>query len=296
MLRAERLCAAWASALSTGAMEGSIHSVFDRAVNINTAGGMVSMLPAERGLYPWSCTVQTSAPLSALGLKPGMRAAISRAGMRVDEAGLAVDLSAARPVNLDIWQLDLTVPPAAECLAALEALLFAEGSAEGMRPLAVGGADNPFSAMIRPRLCALHTAFLSGEPQKAGEAAAAIAGCGPGLTPSSDDMLLGYVCAFYALAFQAGQGHEAALAIGRAACKAAAAKTNAISGAFLLQCGEGLASQNILDLFYALFSGSPGELAEAPARRILSIGAASGADILTGVVLSLQTLQTHGTR
>ncbi|MEA4969106.1 MAG: DUF2877 domain-containing protein [Candidatus Pelethousia sp.] len=296
MLRAERLCAAWESALLAGATEGSIHSVFDRAVNINTAGGMVSLLPAEKGLYPWSCTVQISAPFSALGLKPGMRAAISRAAMRVDEAGFAVDFSTARPTNLDIWQLALTQLPTQERLSALKALLFAQGSTEGMRSLAVGGADNPFSAMIRPRLCALHAAFLSGEPQQAGPAAAAIAGCGPGLTPSSDDMLLGYVCAFYALARQAGQAREAALAMGRAACRAAAAKTNAISGAFLLQCGEGLASQNMLDLFNALFSDALGERLEAPAGRILSIGAASGADILTGVVLSLQTLQTHGTR
>lgn len=291
MQQAEKLCAAWAAALAAGETQGQIHSVFDRAVNIMTVGGMVSVLPAEKGAYPYAVTVPTHTPFSAQGLRPGMRVRVSRAGLWVNEAGFAVDFTGAAVCSLDIFEQAGGAAKARNCLEELITLLKREGSAEGMLPLAIGGEDTPYSAIIRPRLGALHSAFRALNAEAAVGAAAALAGCGPGLTPSSDDMLLGYVCAFYALKRRMGQAREALLPVGQAACGAAAGKTNEISGSFLRQCGHGLASQNILDFFNCIFSDAPGERVEEAALRILQTGATSGSDILTGIVLSLQT---HG--
>jgi hypothetical protein len=138
-------------------------------------------------------------------------------------------------------------------------------------------------------MAALHAAFLASDPDAAALASAAIAGCGIGLTPSSDDMLLGYVCTYYPLARVKGLKRREAPAMGRSACYAAAERTNDISGAFLIQCGDGLASQNILDLLNVIFSGAPAEQLQTPVSRILSIGSSSGSDIFCGIVLSLQT-------
>ncbi|HWS29032.1 MAG TPA: DUF2877 domain-containing protein [Clostridia bacterium] len=291
ILKAEQLCAAWEQTLIAGAAEGKIHSVFDRAVNLMTAGDIKSVLPAEKGLYPMSCTVQTGAPFTGMGLHPNMRASVSRAGIQVPEADFEVDFGGAEVRSLDTWEKVSGNVPARLGLPALKALLCEQGNGESMLPLALARADTPYSAMIRPRLPALHEAFLALDPSAAALAAQAIAGCGIGLTPSSDDMLLGYVCAYYPLARAKGLDREETLFMGRSALYAAAEKTNDISGAFLRQCGDGLASQAILDLLHALFSGAPEQRLHASALRILHIGAASGADILTGIVLSLQT---HG--
>ncbi|HWR20146.1 MAG TPA: DUF2877 domain-containing protein [Clostridia bacterium] len=253
-----------------------------------TAGGIISILPAEKGLYPWSCTVETDVPFTGLGLKPQMQACISRTGVQVIEAGLTIDFNSAIVKNLDVFEVVSYKPPAQSCLPVLKALLLAEGNLDGMLPLALDTVDNPFSAMIRPRLTALHAAFKALDREKAASAATAIAGLGIGLTPSSDDMLLGYVCAYYPLGEAKGLKHEEVLALGRSACYAAAEKTNDISGNFLLRCGDGLVSQFISDLFNILFSGVPAKRLQAPVSRILSIGSASGSDILSGIVLSLQ--------
>jgi len=218
-----------------------------------------------------------------------MRVSISRTEIRVIEAGFSVDLNGAVVQNLDVFEGVSSNASAQSCLPALKTLLLTHGSHDGMLSLALNGADNPFSAMIRPRMAALHAAFLASDPDAAALASAAIAGCGIGLTPSSDDMLLGYVCVYYPLARTKGLKRKEALAMGRSACYAASEKTNDISGAFLIRCGDGLLSQNILDLLNVIFSGASAEQLQAPVSRLLSIGSSSGSDILCGIVLSLQT-------
>jgi hypothetical protein len=269
-------------------MGGWIHSVFDRAVNIMTAGGIISILPAEKGLYPWSCTVETDVPFTGLGLKPGMQARITRTELQVIDAGFTVDFNNTIVKNLDVFGRASYKSPEQSCLPTLKALLLAEGNLDGMLPLALNTVDNPFSFMIRPRLTALHAAFSAMDMEKAASAAAAIAGLGIGLTPSSDDMLLGYVYTYYPLAEAKGFKRADALAIGQSACYAAAKKTNDISGNFLLRCGDGLISQFMSDLLNVLFSGAPPNRLKLPVTRILRIGSASGSDILCGIVLSMK--------
>lgn len=288
MFFAKQLCAALERSLCADAMGGWIHSVFDRAVNIMTAGGIITILPAEKGLYPWSCTVEIDVPFTCLGLKPQMQACISRTGVQVIEAGFTIDINSAIVKNLDVFEGVSYKPPAQSCLPVLKALLLAEGNLDGMLPLALDTPDNPFSAMIRPRLTALHDAFNALDYEKAASAATAIAGLGIGLTPSSDDMLLGYVCAYYPLAKAKGINREEALALGKSACCAAAEKTNDISGNFLLRCGDGLISQCISDVLNVLFSSASSDRIKKPVTRILGIGSASGSDILCGIVLSMQ--------
>jgi len=290
MHKAVQLCASWAQALQPGPAEGRIHSVFDRAVNIEVAGRMVCLLPAQRCLYPWSCTVESARPFPLEGLKPGMRAELSCSAVGVPEARYWVDLAGAHVRALTLWPGEQSHGAARTPanLPALREILSERAERDGLCSLALGTDDSLCAAKVRPLLGALDDAFLTLDAHAAARAAAALAGCGPGLTPSSDDMLVGYVSAFFALCRRAGRDRGAVCAVAKAACEAAAGKTNLISGSFLRQCGDGLACEDILHMLDAVFSDAPAWRLRACAARVLDLGATSGADILTGMVLSLQ--------
>ena len=116
----------------------------------------------------------------------------------------------------------------------------------------------------------------------AAAAAAQMAGCGPGLTPSSDDFLTGFMAAL--LTRSAADHHtQPVLALTRRMADAACPKTNAISGGFLAQSAQGLFSEDVISTMTALFSeGDPQALSDA-AYKVACFGETSGTDILTGI-------------
>ncbi|MDO4572198.1 MAG: DUF2877 domain-containing protein, partial [Clostridia bacterium] len=160
---------------------------------------------------------------------------------------------------------------------------------DGLSPLATGRGDNPWTALVRPRLPELFRTVAAGDAERAAAAAARIAGCGPGLTPSSDDLLCGYMAALHALtaAEPGGDGEAARLRLTRRMAESAAGKTNRISGTFLLESGDGYASDDVLRLLEALFSGAGTAALEAAAARVGGFGSTSGADMLTGMALAI---------
>ena len=116
-----------------------------------------------------------------------------------------------------------------------------------MAPLVTGDVQNTYTRFLAPRLERLYAAVTAGAADAAESAAARIAGCGMGLTPSSDDLLCGYFSTLYLIFRGSGREHLRGL-IPRMA-QAAAERTNRISATFLLQSGEGLANSAVCDLF-----------------------------------------------
>ena len=106
------------------------------------------------------------------------------------------------------------------------------------------------------------------------DAAARIAGRGPGLTPSGDDLLMGIVLALVTWPH-----------LSRAACApdllvdAARPKTTRISGAYLDAARRGWAAEPWHALIRALDDAAA---TRAAVRRLARVGETSGADALTG--------------
>jgi hypothetical protein len=288
---AARVCAGLLAALKPGGVHGEVLAAFDHAVNLSTELGLVSVLTQERALLP--CSIQLpkrqaitgEAPFPLADWERGSPIRLDALGLYAGGGGRLVSLAGASPVDLSIYNRltaggnPLPMPGAEPVID----WLLRHGDAAGLAPLVTNGTDNPYTALIRPRLPALLAAVREKDAARAAEAAAQMAGCGPGLTPSSDDLLAGYMAALHALA---ACGHMAAvLPMTARMAQRAANKTNRISGAFLLHSGNGQASEDVLALLEALFLGTDG-LNEAIAR-VGAYGSTSGADILTGIALAI---------
>ena len=101
-----------------------------------------------------------------------------------------------------------------------------------------------------------------------------MAGCGPGLTPSSDDFLCGYVASW--------PDEKPWKGFLKEITNAAALKTNDISGSLLKHAGEKMFSEDILQLLKGFESCDPA-LIRTALKRVSSFGSSSGCDFLTGM-------------
>ena len=267
---------------------GTVHSVFDHAVNLELGqAGLIGLIAEEKALTPYAVSVRMNAPFAQMGVRAGMAAYWKQGVLSIPFAGVSVDLSCAKPVELSVDSIVLrNVPEAKATLAALVCESLRDADAEtSLFPLVAEGEGNVYTRFLAPRverLCALVSAE---DWDKAAEAAADCAGCGMGLTPSSDDLLSGYFLALHLL-FRAVNKPEAGAHI-HAMAQSAAAKTNRISATFLLQSGRALANSALWELLHASFSTGDDAKARGAIRRVRDIGSTSGADMLTGIALAL---------
>lgn len=288
------VCHSLRRSIPAGGCPATVHSVFDRAVNLVTPLGLVTLLPKCRSLYPFSVRIDTDIPFPALGLRPDMSAMLlpgeASAGM------LHVDLTNALDTDLSVLERkELIVPPdLSDRLERLAGVIGEEGKPEGMAPLVFhleegSSADyaerfphNHYTAFLLPRVRRLFDALHTGQIVEISAAAGAMAGCGPGLTPSSDDFLCGMMAAMLARGGARGRVLRTMDITQRMGC-AARVKTNVISGSFLIRSSQGLLSADVLDTVGQLFSNGPTQSLESAASRVITFGETSGTDILSGI-------------
>ena len=274
-------------------MDGEVLSAFSHAVNLDTPAGLVSVLTRARCLQPMSCVAETAGSFEQGAFAPGMRVRLTGRELRIGDAEIV--LAGATPTDLSVRGA-LCPDGAASAVepqkhrptlrpAPLLTVLASGRGEDGLSALVTRCKSNVYADFLAPRLPRLFAAVAAGDAAEAGEAAARIAGCGVGLTPSSDDLLTGYMAMLHALSAIGVLGEIAPIT--RAIAARAAQKTNRISGAFLLQSGAGYVSEDVLRLLQLLCSDSDAQQIERAAARVAAFGSTSGSDMLTGIVLAI---------
>lgn len=269
---------------------GAVHSVFDHAVNLELAGksGLVGLIAEGKPLTPYAASVRTDIPLSRAGIRAGMAALLRDGRIALTQAGIEIDLTAAKAVDLCVDSVEMRCGrEAADALTELiTAVLLRADAQASLAPLITGSGGNTYSRFLEPRINELTAAVSLGAEDAAIQAARRVAGCGMGLTPSSDDLLAGYLFTLHLVLREQGRGDTRRM-IPRMA-QAAAERTNRISATFLLQSGEGLANAAICDLFRSMLQYMDPAAARRALERVFEIGSTSGADMLAGIALALR--------
>jgi hypothetical protein len=172
------------------------------------------------------------------------------------------------------------------------ALLFGNLSGLGellalVRPRAVkakAGDLNIFASAAISRIIRLEQAFRSEEENELTHAVSELIGLGPGLTPSSDDMLAGLVLLCTLYAENRGHMQRASQLIAQVTAAEAPGKTTILSEEYLRQAASGRGNEPVMRLCIALLTGRR-ESVERETRRVLAIGETSGTDTVLGIVL-----------
>lgn len=286
-IRADAVCSRLALLAKDAPIAGTVHSVFDHAVNFAPDGrdGLIGLIKNDRPLTPYAVSLRTEGPLTRYGFRAGMTGTLSDGNIEIPGAGIEIDFSGSGRTDLSVDTVPVALHSVRRRIAALTDALKDTDGEFGISALVTGAKGNIYSDFLEPRLRELADAIAADDEARALAAAERMAGCGVGLTPSSDDLLTGYFTMLRVL-WRAQNGRRDVALLSRMA-KRAAAKTNRVSATFLLQSGEGLANEAVLSLIRSVFSEADDETVRRAAARVVSIGSTSGGDMLAGLILAI---------
>ena len=275
MIEAAGVCDNLMRNISDRTSELLVHSVFDNAMNFSSDCGMITLLAPDKGLLPHAILLRDRLDFHTFANNRSFR--IDRCGILAD-GQLSIDFSRARHESL---RLNHPVFPESFCgaraLSYLQMFLAAY-MGKGLVELVFDRHESPYAHYLYPRFCRFRKIAQTGEDKAFIAAAYEIAGCGEGLTPSSDDLLSGYLLCASATRKKA--------VIKKAAYRAAA-HTNDISAALLRHGGDGLFSKDILDLIGCLATGGSVTDVFSAFGRVAAFGSSSGCDFLTGLYFGI---------
>jgi hypothetical protein len=278
--------------------EGTVHGVFDAAINILFPKGLVSLVPSIVQRGPLNITLQLPADppkMSSLKVKAGDKAKVQGSNLQLGDSCL-IRFGSAR-IYSPRRKFKQPMLADNEIEANLEvmrktALLFGNlqglGQLFALTPAKAAGATvgnlNIFASFAIPRIARLERAFHAEEKEALRFAVSELIGLGPGLTPSSDDMLAGLILLCVLYAKNRGRMQRATRLTAQVIAEESRSRTTILSEEYLMQAASGRGNEPVIRLCTALLTGGQ-ESVEQETRRMATIGGTSGTDTVLGIVL-----------
>lgn len=257
----------------------TVHSVFERVVNLQAAGGEIFAIAAA-GADDAPDTVVADGPLAVARVAPGDQV-VAGGDSIVITGRVELALAGAMP-----WRAVLPAYPTHDARLRRNLALMREALARrwppGARVSALGRELDQLLAHRRDLLC---SALAAGDREAACRHGRAMLGLGHGLTPSGDDFLAGLMAVLH---LPGGPG-EALRDVGLQIVDGAERRTNAISVAMLRAASEGRVRECVTVLLRELVAGEP-EGVTGGLGRVLAIGSTSGSDMAAGIAAAFDVL------
>ncbi len=287
---------------------GSVQSVFPRAANLLFGSRLLTLHARETPCAPNGLVLPLRAgpgPLADLAV--GMAVIIERGTISIPTPSLRLTTQGSQPWDPHPHLEPGACPPErlARNLARLTALLAQTAPREGLAALAqlptdaTGHGAFPEASASDDESFLLHTArpaaalLLDGAVhqhiQAVRQGASALTGLGPGLTPSGDDLLIGFMAATSVLNEPLGLSGDFYQRVHLELLTIARGRTNKLSITWMEYAQQGQVAEHLGQLFRALVTDDA-RLLEETARAVLKSGATSGGDLLAGIILGSRCL------
>jgi hypothetical protein len=271
----------------------TVHSVFRSAVNLRlTKGGrLLTLVTSSEADLPQGIRVDTPDDFSFEIFHTGEQGTCWNDILRLGP--LTIDLSDARRWKCDLPALkaDLTNPAASTAWRHAWQML-------NKRQLQSN------TEIVAENLLRSDETVRVGAPRKAGEAMQglvdatrqcdladvsplrALIGLGVGLTPSGDDLLVGYLAGLWCSVLDESERIQFVADLGKAVLRLSR-RTNDISRIYLYHAARGQVSSRMADLAGAICHGATVDRLAAVAESAMQVGHTSGMDAVTGLLIGL---------
>lgn len=283
----------------THSFSGTVHSVFHRACNIELdSDRLLTLLPYQHGNLPCGIRLNSSAQLHFLDTFHIGQSVACRGGMlRIEGIDVSVDLRTAHSWDMNLRKLHIDVRRPRQAQAWSVAL--SEWNRQLCRTgtlgiIELGGPTRqPFipsvvsESLVRQTaqfVPALLHATKTLRLHDAMNPIGSLIGLGPGLTPSGDDFLVGYLAGLWSTVGHDTSRLQFLTSLGTALCEAAR-NTTPISRTYLRSAVMSHVSQPIAELAKALQQSNDMEEVRKATRAALHIGHTSGSDGVMGLLL-----------
>jgi hypothetical protein len=152
---------------------------------------------------------------------------------------------------------------------------------------------SPASRFALPHVASMLQSAARGDGAGFLDALEHLIGLGPGLTPSADDMLVGFLASHRMLSTSFWKQMERS-AFTASLKKAVKQRTTPMAAEMLSAALDGYFSELLYEALEALSGDAPVGLAEPAIKRFFKWGHSSGTDMLAGLILGLSTLYRAG--
>jgi hypothetical protein len=279
-------------AVSTENFDASVHSVFRSALNLRLDGKdhLLTLVTSREGDLPQGIRLDAPEGFSFEDFRLG-ESAICRGGiLHFEKNSLTVQLSGARRWKCDLPALGFdSADPAVSAAWSFvwEALnkqqrlaesdivaeeLLVESAREGV-PRRAGKA-------LRELVAATQRYDVTDSSVKA------LIGLGTGLTPTGDDLLVGYVAGLWCTAQDKSKQLQFLSRLGETIFHLSS-QTNDISCTYLYHAAQGQVSSRLANLAEAISQGINHERLSEIAKAAFKVGHTSGMDAVTGLLIGL---------
>jgi len=286
---------------------GRVHSVFARACNVGVKhGGLLTLVASEKENLPQGIRVRAPSGFSFLhDLREGQPVACRGGVIRFAGGALSVDLRMAR-----LWHADLTgfygdLPLRGVACAWQERWherwtaawqeLWRQRREDGIfimlgrdRP-----ADPPLAGEVGQHVRALLHATRDYRVDDAVVALRPLVGLGPGLTPSGDDFIVGYLAGLWSRTTADPARLKFLGSVGGWLVEASE-RTTDISRTYLRAAVAGKVSEPIATLAQRIAQANHVASVREAVRGAVRIGSTSGADGVLGLLLGLAVWKANG--
>jgi hypothetical protein len=273
-----------------GRFNGALHSVFRHACNVRLDDGrMLALLAPHLGNAPHGVRLDVPAGFGfADHLTGGQRVGCRADVLRVAGGGLSIDLGTAQP-----WRGEL--PAAGVNLANPKVALgwrAAWCALRHGRPRSDSCEVEFFGRVVDRQTVRLARATRALQVHEAASAVDGLIGRGPGLTPSGDDLIVGFLAGLWSTTgdHPARRGFRDALC---AAVAAAAVAAGDISRVYLTHATQGRFAEPLTTLARRIAEGADLGVVEFATTAALRVGHTSGADGVSGLLLGLVAWAPH---
>jgi hypothetical protein len=293
MMGLEAICVGYA--VPQSGFAAVVHSAFASAANLRLARGsrLLTLVTIEEADLPQGIRLNTPQGFSFEGLRTGESVSCRDGILCCVQTPLTIDLRPARRWKCDLpaFDADMTNPATAaawqtgwQALNTRQTLTGAEIIAESLlHP------NKTRQSATAQKISELTRDLVSATRQNdslANTAIAGLVGLGGGLTPSGDDLLVGYLAGLWCTTRGREERVEFLSGLGKAAVRLSR-QTNDISRTYLVHAARGQVSSRLAILARAISRGErSGRLLEV-AEAAMQVGHASGMEAVTGLLLGL---------
>ena len=277
---------------------GTVHSVFQQACNVKLEPqGLLALLASVNNNVPHGIRLNTSSQPLFLDLCVGQSVACRGGILRIDGSDFYIDLRGARLWHVDLQELRIDLRQQAQArswtVAWSELRTFRRRSvlseilevlSPSKKPSSPQAAAEDLLQPSRHPVPALLQATRDFQLEEAGVSINTLIGLGPGLTPSGDDFLVGFLAGLWCTAGADPSRMRFLSALG-AELSEASRNTNEISGAYLRSATKGQVSELIATLAMQLHQANNMSNVRTAMQAALQVGHTSGTDGVLGLLL-----------
>jgi hypothetical protein len=286
---------------------GRVHSVFNDAFNIATGdGGLISVVSKRVGSGPINVVVDLEGNSSMLSLHVNQRQLVTNEGnaLLVHDS-VRISLNHASEYKPSRHFRTREIGELTRNLEVAKEVALREGHFEGVGELVKcltsrGGLRsrlklNGFATVALPSLSELMKSAMGDRYSRVRDSAKNLVGLGPGLTPSADDVLAGFMLALMLVGVSLGVEPSRLNAVNQAVASTIGNVTTLLSREYLYHAASGEGNEQVLNLIESIFASDSIRVMKAT-RKLLVVGETSGTDTLLGVFLGAKLAVEWATR